>query len=338
MNRETRDAILRGIGGAAEAHDSFNFREKHADGLSGIDVFGVIRDLGIPVAFQALDRLLGACVRVSSTEVGILVTTQRDLHMQRFTAAHELGHFVLEHEGSLDHEVRMPGHTSGRDPREVEADAFAAEFLMPKWLVKAAARRRQWWAEAPLQSPDVVYQLSLRLATSYEATCWGLASHEFIKRDVAKALAATKLKEVKKTALQGVPLDDSWADVWQLRSGDDGARIEAGPNDVFMVALDERASTGFRWEVREAIDAGFGLLDDRSTFDESVIGGPSLRRVVFRAPPPGTYELRLPLRRSFSRSATSGGNTSTFRVSITTTGTRRNDSPPPIAAASTTVH
>ncbi len=338
MNKETRDAILRGIGGAAEAHDSFDFRKKHADGLSAIDVFGVIRDLEIPLVFQALDKLLGACVRVSSTEVGILVTSQRDLHMQRFTAAHELGHFVLEHEGSFDDEVRMPGHTNGRDPREVEADAFAAEFLMPKWLVRATALRRQWWAETPLHSPDVVYQLSLRLAASYEATCWGLASHEFIKRDVAKALVATKLKDVKRKALQGIPLDDSWADVWQFHSGDDGARIEAGPNDVFIVELDERASTGFRWEVREAIDAGFGLLDDKSTFDESVIGGPALRRVVFRAPPPGTYDLRLPLRRSFAGPVTSGGNASTFRVSISTIGTRRNDNLSPSAAASSTVH
>ncbi|WP_434299320.1 ImmA/IrrE family metallo-endopeptidase [Corallococcus exiguus] len=339
MNRVTRDAILRGIGGAAEAHDSFDFREKHADGLSAIDVFGVIRDLEIPLAFQELDKLLGACVRVSSTAVGILVTTQRDLHMQRFTAAHELGHFVLEHEGSFDDEVRMPGHTQGRDPREVEADAFAAEFLMPKWLVKATAQRRQWWAEAPLNSPDVVYQLSLRLAASYEATCWGLASHEFVKRDVAKSLAAAKLKDVKRRALRGVQLDDSWADVWQLCSGDNCAQIEAGPNDVFIVELDEPASSGYRWDVREAVDIGFGLLEDSNVFNEDVVGGTALRRVVFRAPPAGVYDLHLPLQRSFTRRGISAGNGArTFRVSIKTIGTRKNGNLHHGASVVSTVH
>ncbi len=338
MNKETRNAILRGIGGAADTHDSFRFREMHEDGLSAIDVFGVIRDLGIPLVFQELDQLLGACVRVSSTEVGILVTTQRDLHMQRFTAAHELGHFVLEHEGSLDREVRMPGHTAGRDPREVEADAFAAEFLMPKWLVKATAQRRQWWAEAPLRSPEVVYQLSLRLAASYEATCWGLTSHDFIRRDVAEELTAKKLKEVKRKALQGITLEDSWADVWQLGLGDDGARLEAGPNDVFIFEMEERASTGMRWDIREAINAGFSLLEDRNTFDEGIIGGPALRRVVFRAPPPGFYNLCLPMQRSFTRPGASGGSASTFHISISTLGTNRNDNLSMSAVAPATVH
>ena len=149
MNQATRDAVLRGVSGAAEMHDAFRTREAYENGLRAIDVFDAITDLQIPLVFEALDELLGACVRVNSAAVGILVTTRRDLHMQRFTAAHELGHFVLGHEGSLDREVRMPGHTIGRDIQEVEADAFAAEFLMPKWLVKAAAQRRTWWGQDP---------------------------------------------------------------------------------------------------------------------------------------------------------------------------------------------
>jgi predicted secreted protein len=322
MNRAARDAILRGVGGATETHDAFRLRERHEDGLSAIDVFALIEELQIPLQFLALDALLGTCIRISNTEVGILVTTQRDLHMQRFTAAHELGHFVLEHsENSLDREVRMPGDTQGRDPREIEADAFAAEFLMPKWLVRSMADRRGWWAAEALRQPSVVYQLSLRLAASYEATCWGLASHDFIERADAEALIGNgkRLKDVKRTALQGVPLDDSWADVWQLGATDDGARIEAGPNDLFVIDLEERAAAGFRWDFRQAADAGFALLADESTFDEAVVGGPSRRRVVLRAPAPGSYELRLPLSRPFGKAASTGS----FRVAVSTVGTRK---------------
>lgn len=334
MNRATRDAILRGVGGAAETHDAFRLRERHADGLSAIDVFELIEDLQIPLRFLALDALLGTCIRISNTEVGILVTTQRDLHMQRFTAAHELGHFVLEHpEDSLDREVRMPGHTQGRDPREIEADAFAAEFLMPKWLVRSMAERRNWWAEDALSQPAVVYQLSLRLAASYEATCWGLVSHGFIERDVAEVLLGNgkRLKDVKRSALRGVPLADSWADVWELGATDDGARIEAGPHDLFVIELEERAAGGYRWDLRDAAEAGFALNADHSTFEPSVVGGTSRRRVVLGAPPPGAHELHLPLTRSFGGTA----STRSFHVSVSTVGTRRSvdlptgDAPPP---------
>jgi len=324
MNSATREAILRGIEGAAETHEAFRTREKHGDGLRAIDIFALIEDLQIPLEFKELDDLLGACVRVSSTEVGILVTTQRDLHMQRFTAAHELGHFVLEHEGSLDREVRMPGDTNGRDPREVEADAFAAEFLMPKWLVKGAAVRRDWWTEDCLQKPESVYQLSLRLGASYEATCWGLASHDVIPRVTAEALIGNgkRLKEVKSRALRGVALSDPWADVWLLGAGDNGGQLEAGPHDVFIVELEEGASAGFRWDISTATSEGFTLLEDTSAFDRTVVGGASRRRIVLGAPPAGAHTLRLPLSRAFSRSR----EVSLFQLSVSTVGTRRSDS------------
>jgi hypothetical protein len=316
MNSATRNAILRGVACAAETHDAFHFREKHEDGSSAIDVFALIHELQIPLEFRPLDGLLGACIRINSAEVGILITTQRDLHMQRFTAAHELGHFVLEHQDSLDPEVRMPGHTEDRDPREIEADAFAAEFLMPKWLVRSAAERRGWWSEDGLRTPEIVYQLSLRLATSYEATCWGLASHGFVDQVAARALVerGKQPKEAKRRVLQGIPLDDSWADVWHLGASDDGGRIDAGPTDV---------ATGFRWDPRDVIDMGFALLDDSSNFDDSIVGGPSRRRLVLRAPPPGSYNLHLPLRRSFAKAPIS----TWFHLSISTVGARRSADP-----------
>jgi hypothetical protein len=257
--------------------------------------------------------------------------------MQRFTAAHELGHFVLEHEGSFDREVRMPGHTEGRDPREVEADAFAAEFLMPKWLMKGAALRREWWTEDCLRTPDAVYQLSLRLAASYEATCWGLLSHDFIPRSTAEDLIGNgkRVKEVKKRALRELALDDPWADVWLLGSGDDGGQLEAGPNDIFILDLEERVSGGFRWDAKAATNEGFSLLADTSTFDESVVGGPARRRLTFKAPPPGVYNLRLPLSRSFSP----GSSSSTFKLSVSTVGTRKGNAILPSRATATpTMH
>jgi Zn-dependent peptidase ImmA (M78 family) len=317
VRSDVRDAVLRGVSGAAETHDAFQLRDEHEDGLRAIDVFGVINELEIPLTFMPLDKLLGACVRVDSSTVGILITTERDLHMQRFTAAHELGHFVLEHEGSLDREVRYPGDTKDRELPEVEADAFAAEFLMPKWLVRGVAERRQWWSAESLRDPSVVYQMSLRLGLSYKATCWGLVSNEYVSYSVAERLVARSPKEMKTAALHGTALGDPWADVWVLGEGDDGSFLHAGPNDRFVVEVEEKAAGGFRWNMEHAIDAGFELLDDESVTSGPRVGGASRRRLVFGAPRPGLHELRLHHRRSFAKD---GGILGAIRISVSTVG------------------
>lgn len=329
MNTAVRNAWLRGISGASEAHQAFRIRDAHKDGLRPIDVFGAIEELEIPLVFEPLDHLLGACVRVESTTVGILVTTERSLHMQRFTAAHELGHFVLDHEGSLDREVRMPGHTTNRPIVEIEADAFAAEFLMPTWLVKATTERRGWWSDELLSDPDVVYQLSLRLSVSYEAACWGLVSSEFIPHGIGAKLADKEPKEMKARALRGIQMSDSWADVWLLDEGDNGAHLDAGPNDLFIVELNEDAASGYRWDPAQADRGGFKVLSDVSQHNEKRVGAASTRRLIFGAPPKGLHELQLQHRRSFSKRA----DVQAFSVSISTRGAAKVDDLAPYAYA-----
>src|SRR5215207_4646892 len=114
-----------------------------------IDVFGTIHSLGLPLLLRPLKGLLGAYL--SSPAPGVLVTTERPMSIQRFTAAHELGHFSMRHLPSLDDESilrRMPiaGEPTA-DFQEVEADAFAVEFMMPRWLILWHAARQGWTAD-----------------------------------------------------------------------------------------------------------------------------------------------------------------------------------------------
>ncbi|WP_280569376.1 ImmA/IrrE family metallo-endopeptidase [Chromohalobacter sp. 296-RDG] len=65
-------------------------------------------------------------------------------HRQRFTQAHELGHVILGHvndgrEPKRDTSFAVRSH----DPDEVDANAFAAELLMPADYVKTAVKREQ---------------------------------------------------------------------------------------------------------------------------------------------------------------------------------------------------
>ena len=111
-----------------------------------MDIFRAIQMLDLPLLLRPLQGLLGAYLNEPSP--GILVTTQRPMSIQRFTAAHELGHFSLHHRPSLDDEtilrrMPMPEPPTG-DFQEVEADAFAVMFMMPRWLIAWHAERQRW--------------------------------------------------------------------------------------------------------------------------------------------------------------------------------------------------
>ena len=87
----------------------------------------------------------------------------------RFTIAHELGHFYLpEHRNSLkslDWHNCITDFTS-RDPRESEADEFAADLLMPMELFRRELDRfRQGWCDL-----DDLFTLSKRLGASRTST------------------------------------------------------------------------------------------------------------------------------------------------------------------------
>src|SRR4051812_25263932 len=100
-----RDAVLNGTARAAELHAELGLRDKLRRGDRAVNVLETIHRMGLPVLFRPLHGLLGAYVP-SANAAGILVTTERNLHIQRFTAAHELGHHVLEHRAlSLDKDV-----------------------------------------------------------------------------------------------------------------------------------------------------------------------------------------------------------------------------------------
>ncbi|HEX7888811.1 MAG TPA: ImmA/IrrE family metallo-endopeptidase [Ramlibacter sp.] len=75
----------------------------------------------------------------------------------RFTAAHELGHAVLAHPGTIIHRDRpvfdMP--RPGKDRIEKEADYFAACLLAPRRLIEEQFERR-FGLRAPLPLTDAV--------------------------------------------------------------------------------------------------------------------------------------------------------------------------------------
>ena len=297
MNKH--DEILRGVSEAAKVLARPPAKDT---GRTSFDVIGAVLDRGVPLMFRPLDKLWGAFVNYGA-ERGIVVTSKLPLSVQRFTLAHELGHLLLGHESSFDDTVEFAGRnaTHWKNAQEAGADAFAAELLAPKTLLRQAAERHGW-TRAALKKPLNIYQLSLRLGISYKAACWALVSAKIIQRTQAQRLQDVKVKEIK------LPLSppeyhppNSWADVWMIDRGDSGSAIEGGPDDLFAVYVADHASAGFIWNLVDA--EGDARVVGQSDADlAQIYGDPSRRTIFVEFDSPGLHSLVFEHSRPWNRS------------------------------------
>lgn len=290
MNRSAAgDARLGAVAMAKELHRDLNLKHRSIVHGGFVDVFDVIGELGIPLVFKPLTSALGFCMPKPLS--GIMVTTRRGLHIQRFTAAHELGHLMLDHAGSVDREILERDPFSGgdnRDLQEIAADAFAAEFMLPRWLYKHHIRTQGWTVSSHLRDPDIVYQLSLRMGASYEATCWGLVGHQILPYSDVEELRKARLSAVKSRLGNGSRPGAPWSDVWCLTEKDNGLPLIGNPDDLLHIELKEHVSTGHQWQIQALVDAGFEVLSDESLFSRApILYGAASRRVFIVRPPQG---------------------------------------------------
>ncbi len=255
-----REQLLRATSEAAAVFSRFPVGTR-----TSFDIVGAMTELGIPLVFRPLTGLWGASVTVGRGLRGVLVTTKLGLAVQRFTLAHELGHVLLGHETSLDETVGFAGRFApeSRPVEEWAADTFASELLAPRSLMLAASKAHGWTKQA-LRDPANVYQLALRLGVSFQAACWALAAHRVVSKDAASALQDETVKQLKLALVSAALIDNPWADVWKLTQNDSGTMLEAGPDDVFAVHVEDNASAGYLWQL---VDAGSGaiVVDERTS-------------------------------------------------------------------------
>lgn len=108
-----------------------------------IDVERLASSLGIEIRKQGFDDELSGFAFHRQGEKFIGINTNENEKRQRFTIAHEIGHMQLhdKHSLSVDKGVMMllrNDHSSdGTDLKEIEANRFAAELLMPEKSIKA---------------------------------------------------------------------------------------------------------------------------------------------------------------------------------------------------------
>ena len=201
------------------------------------------------------------------------------------------------------------GICSWRTIEELAADTFAAELLAPRRLIVASAKRHRWSRKA-LGLPQNVYQLALRLGISYKAACWALVSARILSLDSASSLQRMPVLDQKRALAPASLMSHSWADVWSLWPADTGTFLEAGPDDLFAVSVQDHASAGYLWQLVDT-DANAEIVDERRELVSDTYGQPFSRVVYVRFPAPGVHRLQFEHIRPWS-----GAKTATIEIEI----------------------
>jgi len=113
-----------------------------------IDLTQIAKTVGATIHYEPLDNeISGMATRTSQGVALIGVNALHAKARQRFSIAHEIGHLVL-HEDEMLHvdskyqiALRSPQSSTGTDSKEVEANQFAAELLMPRKMVEEDVAR-----------------------------------------------------------------------------------------------------------------------------------------------------------------------------------------------------
>jgi Zn-dependent peptidase ImmA (M78 family)/predicted secreted protein len=281
-----------------------------------VDIFALIEEDGVWLMFQPLRELYGFYRRLGEV-AGIVVNANHPVSLQRYTAAHEYGHHVLGHGFSLD-EVRNVDGARGIDQavdfdealaarseaevgdplEEAAAQAFAGTFLMPIQVVNRLLVARGFDRDHPSLTPADVYDLSLELGASYEATVTQLAVLDKIGWSETRRLRLPPL-EIK-TTMAGRRPEDARADVWLVHQTDRERKLPLRVGDEVVLRLPEIPSSGYAWTLRRRAFSSLELVEetvDADGQDDDLYGGRAVRRVLLRASAPGVDDIVVALQR-----------------------------------------
>lgn len=107
-----------------------------------VDPIAIAQQMGVKVYYAHLDEgISGVLEKDASGDAEIYLNDTDSYNGQRFTCAHELGHFVKRSAAGEEAwqfvDLRSPLTSTGTDATEVCANQFAAELLMPSRAVRS---------------------------------------------------------------------------------------------------------------------------------------------------------------------------------------------------------
>lgn len=253
-----------------------------------IDVFGEIERCPLWLLFEPLDKLYGIYIREGQA-AGVNVHSGHPVALQRFTAAHELGHHVLGHALSIDSADSIMGNSQSL--QELAAQSFAAHFLMPLQLINRLLRRTGLDHTAKGLTPVQAYQLSIMADTSYRAMVGQLVTLGKITRAQAGEWRKLRPVNLKAELGAGVAPQNPRAQLWRINEEQAGSTVYLYGEDEVHIALRENPSTGLTWTARvqdgpvELVNSWMGPPTTEE--EPQIVGNAGPRHLRLRAGQPG---------------------------------------------------
>jgi Zn-dependent peptidase ImmA (M78 family) len=145
-----------------DAADSLRTRVGSECDEIGFDVFRVLRSLGYHVFRRRLDQsgISGMCIHHPVAGPCILINYNEDIYRQRFTAAHEAAHAILDSEKRY---VVSYSNFPDNELMEIRANSFASRFLVPESAIENIPQNANWngpklieWANRMKVNPKVL--------------------------------------------------------------------------------------------------------------------------------------------------------------------------------------
>lgn len=187
------------------------------------------------VLLELTDGVAGAYIAKPDLPL-VFVNGVQAITRQRFTLAHEFGHFRMGHSTVVDKQTMIGGVQ--RDPNEVAANAFAAEFLMPKEGTKA------WAAEHIGRQPTLEHVVAFanEYGVSPQAARYAFATAEILTDAKRQAQLDAEIREdlhIELAAYLGLePLEDRLAEAVRRLPRIPAALENSALGDLLIGAID----------------------------------------------------------------------------------------------------
>lgn len=168
------------------------------DFKSPADVYQICDRLGLAVRLTNDVSMEGVYVGTGLNKPTIILSTLRPLARRTFTCAHELGHHIFG-DGIVVDEISDESRT-GRDRREIRANAFAGHFLMPVLGVAEAFTARGWRPENA--EPKQVFTIACNFGVGYTTLIHHMRfALRLISERHERSLLRTSLPEIRRELL-----------------------------------------------------------------------------------------------------------------------------------------
>jgi Zn-dependent peptidase ImmA (M78 family)/transcriptional regulator with XRE-family HTH domain len=154
-----------------------------------LDIYRDLRATGIHVFRRKLQNsnISGLYVRHPVAGDCILINYNEDIYRQRFTAAHEAAHAILDRQDQL-----IVSFRNDNESREVQANKFASNYLVPATFLRGIPQPRTWNQQKALEWAN-------KLKVSTEVLAYALKRERLINSaivDIIKGVRVPKRDKV----------------------------------------------------------------------------------------------------------------------------------------------